>query len=121
KAVSRRTTGWAVILGIIIFIIAMNPPELMVWLNLFATAGQLSTFLWPTLLGLYWKKANKEGALASMIVGIGTYIYFDYFIPRPLGLHGIVPSLFLSLIAFIIVSNMTERPSDEIIELFWGI
>lgn len=69
KAVSRRTTGWAIVLGIIIFILAMNPPELMVWLNLFATAGQLSTFLWPTILGLYWKKANKQGALASMFVG----------------------------------------------------
>lgn len=121
KAVSRRTTGWAIVLGIIIFILAMNPPELMVWLNLFATAGQLSTFLWPTILGLYWKKANKQGALASMFVGIGSYIYFDYFLPRPLGLHAIVPALTLSLIAFVIVSNFTERPSDEVIELFWGI
>ena len=121
RAVSRRTTGWAIILGIIIFILSMNPPELMVWLNLFATAGQLSTFLWPTLLGLYWKRANKQGALASMFVGIGSYIYFDYFLSRPLGLHAIVPALALSLIAFLIVSNFTEEPSDEIIELFWGI
>lgn len=121
KAVARRTKGWAVILGVIIFFVAIKPPELMVWLNLFATAGQLSTFLWPTLLGLYWKKANKQGALASMVVGIGSYVFFNYLMPRPLGLHAIVPSLVLSLVAFIIVSNVTERPSDEIIELFWGI
>lgn len=121
KAVSIRTKAWAVILGIIIFAISINPPELMVWLNLFATAGQLSTFLWPLLLGLYWKKANKQGALASMVVGIGTYIYFNYLMPRPLGLHAIVPSLVLSLVAFLIVSQFTERPSDETIELFWGI
>jgi sodium/pantothenate symporter len=121
KSVSIRTTGWAVIIGVITYIIAMNPPELMVWLNLFATAGQLSTFLWPTILGLYWKKANKQGALVSMVVGIGSYIYFNYFLPRPMGLHAIVPTLALSLIAFLIVSNFTERPSDEVIELFWGI
>src|SRR5699024_10731304 len=94
--VSQLTIIWAVILGIIIFFVSKNPPELMVWLNLFATAGQLSTFLWPTILGLYWKKENKEGALGSMIVGIGTYVYFNYFVPRPLGLHAIVPSLGLS-------------------------
>ncbi len=121
KSVSMRTTGWAVIIGVITYIIAMNPPELMVWLNLFATAGQLSTFLWPTILGLYWKKANKQGALVSMVVGIGSYIYFNYFLPRPMGLHAIVPTLALSLIAFLVVSNFTERPSDEVIELFWGI
>lgn len=121
KAVSRRTIGWAVVLGIIIFVLSINPPELMVWLNLFATAGQLSTFLWPTILGLYWKKANKQGALASMITGIGSYIYFDYFLPRPLGFHAIVPSLVLSLVIFLVISNITERPSDEVIEQFWGI
>ncbi len=115
------TRAWAAILGVIIFLVAVKPPELMVWLNLFATAGQLSTFLWPLLLGLYWKKANKEGALASMVVGIGTYVYFNYFLPRPLGLHAIVPSLFLSLLAFLIVSEFTKRPSDETIELFWGL
>lgn len=120
-AISKRTTLWAFILGVIIFAVSINPPELMVWLNLFATAGQISTFLWPTILGLYWKKANKEGALVSMFVGIGTYIYFNYFMPRPLGLHAIVPSLVLSLVAFIIVSNITKKPSEEIIEEFWGL
>lgn len=118
---SQLTIGSAILLGVIIFIIAMDPPELMVWLNLFATAGQLSTFLWPIILGLYWKRANAQGAIVSMIVGIGTYIAFDYLWPRPLGMHGIVLSLVLSLLSFIIVSNLTKRPSDKIIELFWGL
>lgn len=118
---SRITVLSAIILGVIIFIIAMNPPELMVWLNLFATAGQLSTFLWPILLGLYWKRANAQGAITSMIVGIGSYIIFDYLWPRPFGMHGIVLSLVLSLISFILVSSITKRPSDKIIELFWGL
>lgn len=119
--VSRWTIGWAVIIGLIIFMVSMKPPELMVWLNLFATAGQLSTFLWPTILGLYWKKANKEGAISSMIVGIGTYIYFNYRLPRPLGLHAIVPSLVLSLVAFIVVSKITRPPSKQTIQTFWGL
>lgn len=76
--------------------LAFNPPDLMVWLNLFATAGQLSTFMWPTILGLYWKKANAAGALSGMIAGIGSYLIFNYFLPRPLDLHPIVPALVLS-------------------------
>jgi sodium/pantothenate symporter len=119
--VQKLTIGAAVLIGIITFIAAYNPPELMVWLNLFATAGQLSTFLWPTMLGLYWKKANKEGAIASMLVGIGSYVIFNYFLPRPLLMHPIVSSLLLSLVAFVIVSKMTKEPSEEIIQTFWGI
>lgn len=121
KKVSKLTIGTAAAVGIIIFLVSLDPPQLMVWLNLFATAGQLSTFLWPTILGLYWKRANKEGAIASMIVGIGSYIVFNYFLPRPFGMHAIVTALLLSLIAFIIVSKNTKEPSKEIIQLFWGL
>lgn len=119
--ISKITIGTAIVMGIITFILAMDPPELMVWLNLFATAGQLSTFLWPTILGLYWKRANKEGAIASMIVGIVSYIVFNYYLPRPFGMHAIVTSLVLSLVAFIIVAKATKEPSKEIIKTFWGI
>jgi sodium/pantothenate symporter len=109
------------VVGVIIVALAFNPPELMVWLNLFATAGQLSTFLWPTILGLYWKRANAQGAIASMLAGIGAYLYFNYFLPRPIGLHPIVPSLVLSLLAFIVVAKMTRKPSERVIRLFWGL
>ena len=91
------------------------------WLNLFATAGQLSTFLWPTILGLYWKGANAPGAIAGMISGIGTYLYFNYYMPRPIGLHPIVPALAFSLLAFVVVAKMTKKPSEKVIRLFWEL
>jgi sodium/pantothenate symporter len=109
------------IVGAIVVGLAFDPPELMVWLNLFATAGQLSTFLWPTILGLYWKDANAPGAIAGMVTGIGTYLYFHYFLARPLAMHPIVPSLALSLVAFIVVAKMTKKPSEKVIRLFWEL
>ncbi|PIE54412.1 MAG: sodium/panthothenate symporter [Dethiosulfovibrio peptidovorans] len=121
KTLRIITMGTCGIVGLIIVALAFNPPELMVWLNLFATAGQLSTFLWPTILGLYWKGANAPGAIASMVTGIGTYLYFNNFISRPLGLHPIVPSLLLSLLAFITVAKCTKKPSEKVIRLFWGL
>lgn len=121
KKLSVITTTFCFVVGIITVLIAFNPPPLMVWLNLFATAGQMSTFLWPTILGLYWKGANAEGALASMVAGIGSFIIFNYFLPRPLGLHPIVPALVISLAAFIIVSKVTKPTPKEIIEKFWGV
>ena len=121
KTLRTITVVTCFIVGLIIVALAFDPPELMVWLNLFATAGQLSTFLWPTILGLYWKGANAPGAIAGMVTGIGTYLFFNYFLPRPLGLHPIVPSLALSLLAFIAVAKVTRNPSEKVIRLFWGL
>ncbi|ERL23698.1 sodium/pantothenate symporter [Jonquetella sp. BV3C21] len=121
KTLRRLTFFTCSVVGLITIALAFNPPDLMVWLNLFATAGQLSTFLWPTILGLYWKGANAQGALASMVVGIGSYLVFNYYVPRPLALHPIVPSLVLSLIAFVIVSQTTKKPSERVIRLFWEL
>lgn len=109
------------VLGVIIYIVAFNPPDLIVWLNLYANAGIIATFLWPIILGLYWKRANAQGALAAIISGIGTYVLFSYVWPRPLGMHTIVLPLVISLVSFIIVSKSTKSPSDEILELFWGV
>ena len=121
KKLRTITIATCFVVGAIIVALAFDPPELMVWLNLFATAGQLSTFLWPTILGLYWKGANAPGAIAGMVSGIGTYLYFNYYLPRPLGLHPIVPSLALSLIAFVVVAKMTKKPSEKVIRLFWEL
>ncbi|MBC5996407.1 sodium/panthothenate symporter [Romboutsia ilealis] len=109
------------IIGIAIYLVAFNPPDLIVWLNLYANAGIISTFLWPIVLGLYWKNANSNGAIASIISGISTYVLFSEIWPRPFGLHTIVLPLLISLVLFIIVSSITKRPDKETIETFWGI
>lgn len=56
-----------------------------------------------------------------MIVGMVSYVIFNYNYPRPLGMHAIVASLVLSLIAFVVVSKFTKEPAREIIETFWGV
>ncbi|WGX75159.1 hypothetical protein QJS64_13930 [Paraclostridium bifermentans] len=72
-------------------------------------------------MGLYWKKANSSGALASIITGIGSYILFSYIWVRPLGMHTIVLPLIISLVSFIIVSSFTKPPTNETIKIFWGV
>lgn len=121
KVTAKISFVSTIVIGIIVFFVAFNPPPLMVWLNLYANAGLISTFLWPVLLGLYWKKANAPGAFASIITGVGTYILFSKVWARPLGMHTIGLPLILSLVVFVIVSSCTKKPSDQIIEVFWGI
>ena len=109
------------VIGIAIYLVAFNPPDLIVWLNLYANAGIISTFLWPIILGLYWKRANSYGAIISIISGVGSYILFSNIWPRPLGMHTIVLPLLISLLLFILISSMTKKPDKETIETFWGI
>lgn len=85
----------------LVFVAAMNPPDMIIWLNLLAFGCLQAVFLWPLVLGLYWKKASAAGAYASMIVGLTTYISLSFIKPDMGGVHAIVPTLALGFIAFV--------------------
>ena len=93
---------------ILIMFISMRPPSLIVNVNLFAFGGLESTFLWPILLGLYWKGAEKYGAISSILVGLTSYIVFKniYVIKA---IEPVVISLMLSLIVFVFVSSIKRK------------
>ncbi len=117
QGLSIYSTG---ILGIIVVLASLNPPDLIVWINLFAFGGLQAVFLWPIVLGLYWKRANAQGAIASMIVGIASYFYFVIVIKTYMGMHVIVPTLGISLITLIVVSLITPQNDKNIIDKFWN-
>ena len=87
--------------------------------------GLEAAFIWPIVLGLYWKKGNKYGAIASMLVGVVSFILLSIYIPRPLGMHPVVPAILFSLIAYVSVSLLTSHKMKEaqerIIEKFWYV
>jgi sodium/pantothenate symporter len=109
EKVKRLSIGITAVLGIIVFVMALNPPELIIWLNLFAFGGLEAAFIWPIIMGLYWKKGNKYGALASMFVGVGFYVASDLFFPEPFGLHTIVLPTAAALIVYVLVSLSTQK------------
>ena len=106
-------------IGVLVFLLSLKQLSLIVWINLFALAGQEIIFFCPLILGLYWKRANSVGAIASMVFGITTYLYIEIFKVSIGGLHNVVPALSISLLAFIIGSFLGKKPSDEIIETFF--
>ncbi|WP_297476277.1 sodium/pantothenate symporter [uncultured Photobacterium sp.] len=97
------------IFSALVFVAAMNPPNMIIWLNLLAFGSLQAVFLWPLVLGLYWEKASATGAFASMIVGLTTYLALSLGKPNMGGMHAIVPTLIIGLIAFIIGSYV--RPN----------
>lgn len=114
QQVKTMSFGVTTVIGILVVILALSPPNLLIWLNLFAFGGLESVFIWPIILGLYWSKGNKYGAITSMVIGMGSYILFDQFYPNALGLHTVVLPILISLIGYIVVSYATEGTSRQI-------
>jgi sodium/pantothenate symporter len=118
--ISRMSLGCTFIMGVLVFLAAFNPPELLVWINLFAFGGLEAVFLWPVILGMYWKKANATGAVWSILAGTGLFIALSVGKISPWGIHPIVPTLLFSLLCFIAGSYLGTPADKNIIELFWN-
>lgn len=100
-------------LGVLVFLMALSPPDLIIWLNLFAFGGLEAAFIWPVIFGLYWQGGNKYGAIGSMITGISSYIIIDRFFPELLGVHPVVLPVVISFFTFIIMSLLFKNYSKQ--------
>ena len=87
------------------------------WAFCFANSG----LFFPLILGVWWKRANRAGAIAGMIGGFGAgawYLYMVQFAGMApwLGIDGLrfgMIGMPVSLILMIVVSLMTEEPDAE--------
>ncbi|GHS97990.1 sodium/panthothenate symporter [Synergistales bacterium] len=106
-------------IGIVCIIVALNPPTVIVWVNMFAFGGLQTAFFWTFLLGFFWKKANTTGALLSMTGGVLAYCYcMAAKIPLG-GFHAIVAGIGIGFVLFV-VGSLTGKPNDEkILKLFF--
>lgn len=107
--IKNRSFWVTSIIGIAVVIFAVKPPELLIMLNLFAFGGLESAFLWSVVFGLYWKKANKYGAISSMIVGLTLYIVIYRFAENIYGMHSVTIPIIASLITFVAVSIIAQK------------
>ena len=108
------------VIGLIVFAAAIEPPDLLVWINLFAFGGLEAVFLWPIILGLYWKEANASGAVASIVAGVACFFALSILKPGMGGIHAIVPTSIVAFAAFVIGAKCGRPASEEVIRLFWG-
>jgi len=119
KKLARMSFGCTIAAGLLVFAASFNPPELLVWINLFAFGGLEAVFLWPIILGLYWKRANAAGAVFSILIGLTVFIFLSVFKVPLGGVHAIIPTLAFSFVAFVAGTHFGEPVSPEIRRLFW--
>jgi SSS family transporter len=113
KQVTRLGFIVMFVASLIGILIAVEPPQLIAIMVGWVGGGLLSTFGFPLVLGIWWKRANAAGALAGMIGGGLTFVFLVITEPFGLVAEPIIAAP-VSLILVIVVSLMTSPPSEEI-------
>lgn len=116
KILSIATTA---IIGVTVFFIALTPPTLIWLINMFAFGGLETAFFWTLLLGLFWKRANKTGALLSMTGGTIIYCATQATGFKILNLHQITIGITISLILFLIGSYIGKSTDNDTLKKFF--
>lgn len=117
-AVARITL---VVVAFIALFMARNPDSSVFKIVSFAWAGFGAAFGPVVLCALYWKRSNRFGAMAGMVIG-AAMVFIWKFLVRPLGglwdVYELLPAFILALLAIIVVSLLTEKPPKEILQEF---
>ena len=102
-------------------ILAWNPNSSVFRVVSFAWAGFGAAFGPQMLLALFWRRSNKQGAIAGMVAG-AAMVFIWKFLIAPIGgwlaIYELLPAFLISLAANVIVSNMTAAPSKAITDVF---
>ena len=102
-------------------LIALNPPGAITQIVAWAFAIASGTFFPALVLGVWWKRANAQGTIAGLLVGLG--VTLSYIFAAKYGgftILGIIDTgagIFGAIAAFatnIIVSLATPAPSKEL-------
>jgi sodium/pantothenate symporter len=102
----------------LLYLFVSVKPSLLVWINLFAFGGLEAVFFCPTLFGLYWRRANSTGAILSMLSGCGAFFWFNITKTSIEGTTAIVPTLLISVTAFVIGSYFGKEESPAVLKIF---
>ncbi len=108
-----------ILAGVITLMLALNPPDMLVWLIWAGIGIMFATFSVPLLAGLYWRGATRKGALASMALGLIASLVFggiSYFKVAPLPMHFSFFAFVISVVAMIGVSMITEKTSEKVLD-----
>ena len=102
-----------VIISVVAVFLARDPGSSIFGIVSFAWAGFGAAFGPVVLVSLFWKRANKYGALAGMFTG-GAVVFLWKYLVRPIGgawnIYELLPAFLCATAAIIVVSLLTAPP-----------
>ena len=105
--------------GLVVFVLAVVPPDVIWKINMFAFGGLETAFCWVLVGGLFWKRANSVGALLSMGGGTLAYCVAMAMGFKIAGLHQITIGITVALV-LMVIGSLASKPTDRnVLETFF--
>jgi sodium/proline symporter len=123
---SQKASMWlarisVVLISVVAIFLARDPSSSVFRIVSFAWAGFGAAFGPVMLASLFWKRANKWGAIAGMISG-GAMVFIWKYLVAPMGgvwaIYELLPAFIVGLVAIVVVSLLTAKPEAVIAETF---
>ena len=109
------------LIAVFAIILARNPDSSVFQIVSFAWAGFGAAFGPVVLFSLFWRRTNKYGALAGMLLG-GVMIFVWKYLIRPLGgawdIYELLPAFIVASVAIIVFSLITPAPEQSVLDEF---
>lgn len=121
-AAQSKVGAWtSLVIGIVVLVLALNPPDFLQHIINFAIGGLEAGLFVPLVLGLYWKRGNALGAMGSLIGGMVYYLLAANFVPAlALGMMPVAMATVFSLVIYVVAGFIGPRPAHRVIVKFWG-
>lgn len=124
KASMLAARGTVIGIAIVGIFLAWNPDSSVFQIVSFAWAGFGSAFGPVVLFALFWKRTNKQGAIAGMVAG-GAMVFIWKYLVAPMGgawaIYELLPAFLVACLVIVVVSLLTPPPSQEIVEEFEAV
>ena len=109
------------VISVFAVILARDPNSSVFGIVSFAWAGFGAAFGPVVLFSLFWRRANRFGALAGMVSG-GLMIFVWKYLVRPLGgvwdIYELLPAFIVACIFIVAVSLATPAPEQKVLDEF---
>jgi sodium/proline symporter len=112
KELIRVGRGAVIVMALGAVGLAIDPRNKVLDLVAYAWAGFGAAFGPTLIMSLYWKRMTRNGALAGIVVGGLTVIFWKHLSGGIFELYEIVPGFALSLIGIVLVSRLFPEPHD---------
>lgn len=111
-------------IAIVSIFIAKDPNSSVFSIVSFAWAGFGGAFGPVMLFSLFWRRTNRNGALAGMLAG-GAMVFIWKYVVRPIGgawnIYELLPAFLTACVCIVVVSLLTKAPEQEILDEFDSI
>lgn len=120
ELLARLAYGVTGALGILVLVLALQPPKLIATYIIYFGGGVTAAFVVPMITALYWKRATTAGAIASIFGGFLTFLAVDIWFKNPLDIMSYLWGVLASAVLMYAVSMMTAPPPRAVVQLYYG-